>query len=263
MIKVIVFTDLNLAFFTRKKYGSGPATAEFPGTRSVKDLIESLGIPHVEIGSVEISGSCSNEKLSLTDLITQDCRLNVLSVEAARSTGHYAAEFPSPGDAGFIFIPDVHLGRLAVNLRMLGFPADYSNSRSDEELARLADSAVNGLKAIVLSCDRGLMMRRCIKYGMVVRSREPVRQTIEVLQRFGLSGRAAPFSLCFNCGGLLEDAGALDNLSDAEKNSLPLKVRRLQDEYRRCTSCGQLFWKGSHYRSLAAKAAGIISAAAG
>ena len=63
----------------------------------------------------------------------------------------------------------MHLGRLAVNLRMLGFPADYSNSRSDEELARLADSAVNGLKAIVLSCDRGLMMRRCIKYGMVVR----------------------------------------------------------------------------------------------
>ena len=53
------------------------------------------------------------------------------------------------------FILDVHLGRLAVNLRMLGFEADYSSDRDDAELSELAAGADGAVTGILLSCDPG------------------------------------------------------------------------------------------------------------
>ncbi|MDC7225723.1 MAG: Mut7-C RNAse domain-containing protein [Spirochaetales bacterium] len=252
MINVAVEIADDLYFFTKKKYHDKNFNISFEGGRSVKDLVESIGIPHVEIGRVRQDG----EFVGVNSLIVEDCCLRI--------------DAPEPGlpanNIPLRFILDVHLGRLAEYLRMLGFDADYSNDRDDAELASLASGCEQGGAApggILLSCDRGLLMRRIITAGMLIRSRNPEQQIVEVLRRFNLSGRVRPFSRCFNCGGLLENAGGLDDLSGDEYSRIPDGVRIWCREYTRCTRCGQLYWEGGHFIGMREKVRKMLDASTG
>ena len=53
--------------------------------------------------------------------------------------------------------------------------------------------------------------------------------------------RIRPFSRCLLCNNLLERIPK-ENILDR----IPSKVRDLYDEYNHCTSCGRIYWKGSH-----------------
>ena len=128
MIEVFISIDKELIFFTQKKYPAGNIVVTFEQKRSVKDLIESIGIPHVEIGSVSIDGL-----LVFPDTVIEgSCNLEVRPPVSGQSF------LPQADDTLPRFVLDVHLGRLAVNLRMLGFDADYLNDRDDAELAALS-----------------------------------------------------------------------------------------------------------------------------
>ena len=230
MLNVAVKIDKDLHFFLKKKNNRDLSSVEFKNKRTVKDLIESIGIPHVEIGDVIIN----DEKKDINFLINKNCKLQVFQVQPG---------LPGTEDRPPVFILDVHLGRLALNLRLLGFGADYSNRRDDSELAATAENS----GGILLSCDRGLLMRRNVGTGMVIRSRDPVEQAAEVVHRFNLYKLIKPFSVCSGCGADLKPAGKLDDLSADEKKSLPPKVRSWCNEYTRCSGCGQLYWEGSHF----------------
>ena len=80
-----------------------------------------------------------------------------------------------------------------------------------------------------------------------------MEQTVEVLQRFSLVDKIKPFSRCFNCGGLLEAAGRLSDLSVEEQGHIPVGVAGWCREYTRCTGCGQLYWEGSHINKMREK----------
>ena len=250
MIEVFISIGKDLIFFTQKKYASGVINLKFEKKRSIKDLIESIGIPHVEIGCVIRNGI----QVSVDYVINGSCRLEVQPPVLRRpplsASGYYSAPR---------FILDVHLGRLAVNLRMLGFSADYSNCRNDDELASLVEGDGMNPGRILLSCDRGLLMRKNVAAGMVIRSRDPVEQTAEVLRRYSLTGRVNAFTRCLNCGGFLEAAGELSQLSDDEKKRLPQNVRQWCREYSRCTGCGQIYWKGSHFKKMETRIAEILA----
>ena len=72
---------------------------------------------------------------------------------------------------------DVHLGRLAAYLRLLGFDTLYRNDYDDPALAGIsADES-----RILLTCDRRLLMRKPITYGYFVHARQTKQQMIEVL----------------------------------------------------------------------------------
>jgi len=236
MIRTVIKVDNNLSFFLGKKKKS-EIKLSFAGQRSVKDLLESLGIPHVEIGRIKID----NRSVMPDTLITRDCRVEAEGFNPGN---------PVLGSEPPFFILDVHLGKLAVNLRMLGFDADYSNDRDDDELTRLTCSRNTEKRMILLSCDRGLMMRRGITAGMLIRSRDPIEQAAEVLRRYNLCEYTNPFTRCFNCGGLLKSAGGLDDLSEGERGRLPKGVVKWCRSYTRCMGCGQLYWEGSHFERL-------------
>ena len=59
------------------------------------------------------------------------------------------------------------------------------------------------------------------------------------------AGRLAPFTRCLRCGGPLAAVRKADVLDRLE----PL-TRQHYDDFARCGSCGQVYWKGSHHRRL-------------
>lgn len=100
---------------------------EFKGEQSVKHLAESLGVPHPEIGEVQVNG----QKEAL-EFITQD--------------GDTLEIFPIPNgfDAEPRFLLDCHLGRLTAHLRALGFDCLYENDFDDPDMADIVGAPRTG-----------------------------------------------------------------------------------------------------------------------
>jgi uncharacterized protein with PIN domain len=136
------------------------------------------------------------------------------------------------------FVIDGHLGRLAAYLRALGFDTDYSNDGADDELARRSSRE----QRILLTRDQGLLKRSIVEHGYWVRNIDPEEQLFEVCRRFDLGKRALPFTRCVSCNGVLADV----EKEEVEQRLLP-GTRQRYDRFRRCSACGQIFWRGSHY----------------
>jgi uncharacterized protein with PIN domain len=139
------------------------------------------------------------------------------------------------------FILDVHLGRLAVYLRMLGFDAFYRNDYADEELARLSSQEGR----ILLTRDRGLLKRNLVTHGCCIRATNPRQQLVEVLRRFDLFASLDPFSRCLHCNGQLQKVD-----KEAVSDRLPPQTRMYYDEFRRCQNCDRVYWPGSHFQRM-------------
>ena len=105
---------------------------------------------------------------------------------------------------------------------------------------------------ILLTRDRGLLKRRNVTHGVFVRSDRPFDQIVEVIQRLDLAARLAPFTRCLRCGGTVAAVAK----HDVERRLEPL-TRRHYDEFRRCTECGRVYWRGSHQPWLDAMVAAI------
>ena len=147
-----------------------------------------------------------------------------------------------------MFLLDNHLGKLASHLRMLGFDALYRNDFQDEELADIAESTGR----VLLTRDRGLLMRKQVSAGYCLRSLDPQQQTWAVIQRYDLVDKIRPFRRCMRCNGELEDVAKTEVLDQL----MPL-TRQFYEDFRRCTICGQVYWKGSHYQKMMQYIAGL------
>ena len=205
------------------------------GEPSVKDLIESLGVPHVEVDVIVVDG----RSVGFGHRVPDGERIEVHPVHSdggASSVIHLAPPQPEPGRIRFAC--DGHLGRLAAYLRMLGIDTAYANRADDDALAALASHEDRTL----LTQDRGLLKRAVIRHGYVVRSARPADQLREVAERFGLAAASRPFSRCLRCNSLLEPVDP----SEA-RLQVPPRVAAEQAQYRRCPSCSALYWRGSHH----------------
>lgn len=200
---------------------------------SVKDLIESLGVPHPEVDLVLADG----EPIGFGHLARDGERIAVYPAFRSLDVAEVSLVRPPPlPEARFLL--DGHLGKLAVGLRMLGFDAAYSAEADDADLARA--SAEQG--RILLTRDRGLLKRGIVAHGYLVRGDDPEHQLTEVLARLDLADKARPFRRCLRCNGTLEPvekAAVLDRLEP--------KTRRYYHEFRICRGCGRIYWKGSHH----------------
>jgi hypothetical protein len=199
---------------------------EFRGQQSIKHLAESLGVPHPEIGRVQVHGE---EKPLST--ITQD--------------GDQVDVHPMPNESPIEprFLLDNHLGRLAAYLRMLGFDCLYRNDYSDDELARVLQSE----ERILLSRDRRLLMRKVVTHGYCPRSLDSLEQLTEVIERFDLTKQIIPFHRCLRCNHPLEQIS-----KEAVLDRLEPLTKYYFDEFKICPACKQIYWKGSHYERMQA-----------
>jgi uncharacterized protein with PIN domain/sulfur carrier protein ThiS len=236
-LDVRFFGELNrlVAPGRRNRYSSASVHL---GT-TVKDLVESLGVPHTEVDVIVIGGSsvAFDERVHEGDRVEVRPTSEGVEVEPVIHLRPDLATTPR-------FLLDVHLGRLARYLRLLGFDAEWGREATDEELAR--SSAQDN--RVLLTRDRGILKRAGVTHGYLVRESVPRRQIDEVLSRFGLNGPFHPFGRCLACNGRLQDVDKEEVL-----HLLPPRTRRDYQHFRRCGSCGRIFWKGSHYDRLEAQ----------
>jgi len=203
-----------------------PVDLCFQGSQSVKHLIESLGIPHTEIGPLIANG----EGIELDYIVHDGDRIEVRPVVPATD------KTVEPH-----FVLDGHLGRLASHLRMLGLDCLYDNAYEDDELVRISVKE----ERILLTRDRLLLMHKVITQGYLLRSLNSTEQLYEVVQRYGLVNWVRPFQRCLNCNHPLQAVKKETVLEKLE----PL-TKKYYDDFKLCPACDQVYWKGSHYEKM-------------
>ncbi len=211
-------------------------TYSFDVSGSVKDMIESLGVPHTEVDLILANG----QPVDFTYRVHEGDRISVYPEFQSIGISPHVRLLPQPL-AEARFVADTHLGRLAAYLRMLGFDTLYRNDYVDEELARLSSDE----NRILLTRDRGLLMRAVVTRGYYVRATAPSAQLVELMQRFDLAPAIEPFRRCMHCNDVLRPVSK-ETISD---RLLPL-TRQHFDEFYNCSQCGRIYWKGSHYQRM-------------
>lgn len=211
-------------------------THHFKGRVSVKDLIESLGVPHTEIDLILANG----KSVDFTYHVQHEDHINVYPMLEKLGIAGLSKIRLEPLTT-IMFVVDIHLGKLVKYLRMLGFDALYDTNSSDSELALISSSE----KRILLTRDRGLLMRRLVDYGHFVRQTQPLKQLQEVIQWLDLKPLIKPFYRCMRCNGLLTEV----NKNEIEDRLLA-KTKLYYHEFKQCTDCKHVYWKGSHYQRM-------------
>ena len=200
---------------------------------SVKDLIESFGVPHTEVEVILVNGN----SVDFSYIVQDADRISVYPVFESLDISPLLRLRPAPLRTP-AFVLDTNLGRLARYLRLLGFDCLYRNDYSDAQVAGVAADTNRAL----LTRDRALLQRKIITRGYFVRATKPRQQVREVLARFDLYRLVAPFSRCVRCNGSLQD---IDKSAIQER--LEPKTRKYYDNFRICSRCKQVYWQGSHH----------------
>lgn len=214
--------------------------------RSVKDAIESAGVPHTQVDLIIVDGASvgfehklkGGERVAVYPVFE---RLDISPLQHLR---------PAPlRDPRFVL--DTHLGKLARHLRLAGFDSLWRNDYTDEQIVALASAEGR----IVLTRDCGLLKRRAVKRGHFVRATDADLQLAEVVQVFQLQGMLRPFSRCRECNATLADAVKAEIV-----DRLPEGVRAGYERFRRCPLCERIYWEGTHYERLRRMLARAIQA---
>lgn len=215
--------------------------------RSIKDAVESAGIPHTEVDLVVVDGV----SVGWDRLVRGGERVAVYPQFSSLPAGVESQVRPPPLPRPLKFVADVHLGTLARRLRLLGFDTWYATDADDADLA--ARSADEG--RVLLTRDRGLLMRAIVVHGALVRAQDPTAQVSEVVDRFGLRPDAAPLTRCVTCNDLLEEVSPEDVDDRLEPGTRAAGHAR----FARCRGCGQIYWRGAHRDEIDAIIGGALN----
>jgi uncharacterized protein len=201
---------------------------------TLKDTIESIGVPHPEIDLLVVNGAAVDfdYRPSDGDRVAVYPRFWTIDLEDRQ---RLCPPIPDPAR----FVTDVHLAQLAARLRSAGF--DTVETPVDEEVAALSQHETR----IALTRDRELLRRKAVRAGSWIRHADPDDQFVEVLRRFDLVRQMKPFTRCLRCNGILEPVS-----KDDVAHRLKPAIARMFDDFHACSSCGRLFWRGSHYDRL-------------
>lgn len=224
----------DLDYFLRSGKPDRPVERTLIEKTSIKDVIESCGVPHPEVDLIVVNG----EPVDLNFGITCDAEIEVYPpgiryplfkvkrLQLARATR---------------FVCDGHLGRLTRDLRLLGLDVAYDQNADDQQLLRIMQAEDRAL----LTRDRRLLMHAIVRTGYCPRSQNSNDQTIEVIRRFDLLASIAPFTRCIRCNGSLQNVPKTDIVEKLQ----PL-TKIYYEQFRRCRRCGQIYWSGSHFIKL-------------
>lgn len=219
----------------------------FYGRPAVRDVIQAIGVPHAEVDLVLVDGLSvgfdhrldGGERVAVYPVFE---RLDVAPLQRLRHRPLRRVRF----------IADVHLGKLARLLRMLGFDTVYEPDLDDPAII---DRALVE-RRVILTRDVGLLKHSRVTHGHWLRSTEPERQAAEVLRALQLAPRVRPFRRCRECNGRIEEADP----GQLAGRLAPAILNRF-DHFWRCAGCGRVYWKASHYAAMREQLRRILEAA--
>lgn len=204
----------------------------FTGRVSVKDMVESLGVPHTEIDLILInSDSVGFDKLvNDKDKISVYPEFESLDITDLQHLRSKPLRIPK-------FILDVHLGKLGRLMRMMGIDSLYENNYSDEQIVIISIEK----KRCILTRDLGILKRKEVTRGYWVRNTDPAKQLKEIINRFNLSRYLKEFSRCILCNNELHEID-----KESVFSRLPPKVKKAYDHFFICSKCDKIYWAGTH-----------------
>ena len=243
VVQLILHGDL--AFFLKSKRPS--LERELSEKTSVKDVIESCGVPHPEVDLILVD----EQPVGFDQTLDNEAKVEVFPVQN-RDTIHTDKRLQTTGILRFV--ADGHLGTLTRNLRLIGFDVAYDQTADDRQLLEVM---VRENRAL-LTRDRRLLMHAIVQHGYCPRSQNASEQTIEVVRRFDLATWIAPFTRCLRCNATLQQTAKADIMDKLE----PL-TKIYYDHFRRCPGCNQIYWSGSHFLKLQKRIEEIRSRALG
>jgi len=203
---------------------------------SVKDVIESLGIPHTEVDLI----LANKKSVGFNYLINDGDDISVYPVFESLDITNVQYLRPKPLREPK-FIADVHLGKLTRYLRMVGFDVLYKIDFDDDEIVSLSLTE----KRTILTRDRGILKRSEVSHGYWIRSTKVKEQVIGVVNRFDLQKQINEFTRCIECNTMLESISKNEII-----NELPPKVSASQRSFSLCPSCKKIYWKGTHHQKM-------------
>lgn len=195
------------------------------GVSTIGHVIGSLGIPLTEIGAIQVEGADVGPRW-------RPVPSAVVSLTPRRRP-QGAPTYPPR------FVLDVHLGTLTRRLRLLGIDSAWRNDMTDDELIGLAHRE----RRVILTRDRGLLLRRAARDGAYVRGNDPDDQLDDVLDRF--APPLTPWTRCPACNGLLAPVAKADIIERLQPGT-----QRNYDAFAQCSSCGRAYWDGAHHARL-------------
>jgi uncharacterized protein with PIN domain len=201
-----------------------PFDYSFSDNPGIKDCIEALGVPHPEVDLIWVNDQSVTFTYKLKD-------------------GDAVAVYPlRPKHLPHTnFILDIHLGKLAKYLRMLGFDVLYENNYRDIEIINIAQKQ----HRIILTRDVGLLKDGRVIQGYWVRHITVIAQVKEIITRFDLADKIAPFTRCLACNGKLAKVAKAKIM-----HLLPADTKRYYQEFYQCSKCQKIYWQGSHYKDM-------------
>src|ERR1051325_678576 len=197
----------------------------------VKDVIESLGVPHPEVDVITVNGEAADFAYRLRE----EDHVCVYPVFRRLDLGNVARVGGDPPPPVRLSL-DIHLRKLASLLRLAGFDAVLLTD--DAEVAAVSARE----DRVALTRDVGLLKRSVIQYGRWIRNTDAEQQLVEVLDRFGIVDEMHPFARCMECNTPVVH---VDIASIADR--LPADRSEAFTEFRRCPGCERVYWQGLHY----------------
>ena len=215
----------------QREFGYG-----FAGTPSVKDAIEAIGVPHTEVDVILVDG----ESVDFSHLLKGGERVAVYPMFERFDVSPVSRLRPAPLRIPR-FIADVHLGSLARNLRLLGFDTTWERDLEDEAIIDIAA----GERRIILTRDKGILKNGRVTHGHWLRATDTSGQLDEVIRALDLAGSINPYTRCMECNGELVP---IERPEAAP--AVPLQVFLVYRDFKRCSRCRRVYWKGSHFDRL-------------
>lgn len=208
------------------------------GVPAIKDTLEALGVPHTEIDCIVVNGRAVTFSYHIRGgeciLVYPDAGMVKLKKIIRRSLK------PTP-PANPKFILDVHLGKLARHLRLLGFDTLYEKEMEDTEIVRLGGTE----RRIVLTRDIALLKNKSVRRGYFVRATDPKKQIREIVRHFALGEKMRPFRLCLVCNGKIRRVA-----KSKVESRLPPLTKKYCEKFYQCLNCDKIYWQGAHYKQL-------------
>lgn len=205
----------------------------FIGKRSIKDVIESLGVPHTEVDLILVDRTSvdfnyilqNNGRVSVYPVFEF---LNITSVTHLR-------KIPLRRNK---FIADINLGDIVKYMRALGFDLFYDSSLSNREIIEISKRE----NRIILTKNRKLLKFKDVSHGVFIRPGTTEKQIRRIINYLDIKDDIKLFSRCLQCNTLLK-------VVQKEKilNRIPPMTRVSCDEYTYCQSCDKIYWKGTHF----------------
>jgi len=142
--------------------------------------------------------------------------------------------------SGQRFVADHMLGSLARWLRMMGYDTVYDKKLDDPDIAALARTE----SRFILTRDKELAKE---PGAFLIEKDDLDEQLMAVAGKFGLKFRDDMIR-CSSCNGDLADLPKED-----AKASVPEGALNSNDRFWKCTKCGKVYWKGSHWNGIIAR----------